>query len=485
MTENNVGTGGAAGQGAMGGDGSGGLSTDDMMTTDANASMGGGTTVGDGGSTNSSSEGSGGTRSSDGGATSTSGSPEGSTGGSSGSAGDGGEDRCDDGTTECVDDTTVRVCDGGAWRTEACEASDPFVATCHLGECDEGCAEGLTACGDSCVDTETTTNHCGACDLSCGNAACVRGRCQAEVLADEQVGARSLAVTPSGSSVFWITDYEVRGCPASGCSGAPLVLANEGSTVSSPYTIAADEGRVYWARDSSGPNTFSCPLAGCAEATPQRFDDDLVLDSVREVTVVDLSGTPHVVFVNRFNSKLCTTSATTTCSSMAPAGDQIQSVTIDETDDFWLEQQASEPGLKRRPRDRSTTAERLTAVSGKVVRTQADTLFVMTQDSIYTSPKTASGGFGTDFVTAQTGLTSMVVNANGVYWTVSGEADSATGAIRTCPLSGCPSGGPLELAAGQAQPTSLHVVGGYAYWVNRKVPGAANANSIMRISVLH
>lgn len=61
-------------------------------------------------------------------------------------------------------------------------------------------------------------------------------------------------------------------------------------------------------------------------------------------------------------------------------------------------------------------------------------------------------------------------------------ADGANGSVRTCPLSGCPDGGPLELAAGQAQPTSLHVVGGFAYWLNRSVPGATHANSIMRIS---
>lgn len=476
VTEHDAGAGGAAGQGAVDGDGSDGSSTDDTTTSDANASIGGAMSGG-GSTTDSSGVGSGGTGGN------CSDCDGGTGGGVSGGAGDSGEDPCDDGATECVDDTTARFCDGGTWRTKACEASDPFTATCHLGKCEEECAEGLTACGDSCFDTDRTSNHCGACDLSCGNAECVTGRCQPEVLVDEQVGAHSLAVTPSGSSVFWITDFEVRGCPSSGCSGPPLVLANEGSTVSRPYSIAADEGRVYWASDISGPNTFSCPLAGCAEATPQRFDSDVVLDSVREVTVGDLSGTPHVVFVNRFNSTLCTTTATTICSSMAPAGDQIQSVAIDETDDFWLEHQASEPGLKRRPRDKSATMERLTAVTGTVVRIQTDTVFVMAQDSIYSSPKTASGGFGTDFVTAQTGLTSMVVNANGVYWTVSGEADSANGAIRTCPLSGCPDGGPLELAAGQAQPTSLHIVGGFAYWLNRNVPGAANANSIMRISI--
>ncbi|HEY6722752.1 MAG TPA: hypothetical protein VI197_01940 [Polyangiaceae bacterium] len=127
--------------------------------------------------------------------------------------------------------------------------------------------------------------------------------------------------------------------------------------------------------------------------------------------------------------------------------------------------------------------ERLTAVAGTVVRIHADTVFVMAQDSIYTSPQTASGGFGTDFVAEQTGLTSMAVNANGVYWTVSGDAETANGALRTCPLSGCPDSGPLELATGQAQPTSLHVVGGFAYWLNRNVPGAANANSVMRVSI--
>jgi hypothetical protein len=39
---------------------------------------------------------------------------------------------------------------------------------CVEGECADACApDGLTACGDRCVDTTTDRLHCGACDRAC------------------------------------------------------------------------------------------------------------------------------------------------------------------------------------------------------------------------------------------------------------------------------------------------------------------------------
>jgi hypothetical protein len=57
----------------------------------------------------------------------------------------------------------------------ACGNSCGAAQTCDDGAC--VCEAGLTACADSCVDTDTDPNNCGACGNSCGDHDCHHGRC--------------------------------------------------------------------------------------------------------------------------------------------------------------------------------------------------------------------------------------------------------------------------------------------------------------------
>ncbi len=52
---------------------------------------------------------------------------------------------------------------------------------CEVGECidmENGCGEGLSECGQSCVDRQTHPLHCGVCNRACdGDEVCIDGEC--------------------------------------------------------------------------------------------------------------------------------------------------------------------------------------------------------------------------------------------------------------------------------------------------------------------
>jgi hypothetical protein len=71
---------------------------------------------------------------------------------------------------------------------------------------------------------------------------------------------RGLVVTTSGT-VFWATPTQVLSCPASGCTGAPTVMADHQSIVALRHTLATDGTYLYW---GSGPAVVRCAVTGCA-----------------------------------------------------------------------------------------------------------------------------------------------------------------------------------------------------------------------------
>ncbi len=81
-----------------------------------------------------------------------------------------GETRCDD---SCVDTSTNRE-NCGACGT-VCAAGE----ACVSGMCELACPSGQEACGATCHDTMSDTNHCGACGTACGaGERCNAGACE-------------------------------------------------------------------------------------------------------------------------------------------------------------------------------------------------------------------------------------------------------------------------------------------------------------------
>ena len=188
-----------------------------------------------------------------------------------------------------------------------------------------------------------------------------------------------------------------------------------------------------------------------------------------------------LVVGERFGIRTCASQGGCTLENCARA-DSMQSVAFDDVSQFWLD--STDPaGLYTCPRAGSGMSQRLTADRGVIVRLHEGTLFVVrsTGDGIYRCSTDGCGGQGTDVVTGEVGINSMVVDARGLYWTTLGSATEATGAVKTCPLDGCGDQGLRVLATGLAQPTDVHVFGDDVVWVEQGLTGTATSGAIRRV----
>lgn len=118
----------------------------------------------------------------------------------------------------------------------------------------------LALCGGDCVDTATSVDHCGGCDVDCSAAApstaeCVAGRCLA-MLASTPGDAGAVAV--GAGAVFWLN----------GIGGAihrvPKAGGDPETAVSAAVTaLAVDATSLYWAESQvilKGPHGGAPPL---------------------------------------------------------------------------------------------------------------------------------------------------------------------------------------------------------------------------------
>jgi len=129
------------------------------------------------------------------------------------------------------------------------------------------CNQPMLLCGNNdCIDPSADPNHCGACDYSCGEGACLNGQCEAfdyfysasnrdiDVIRihTDSLGAMSLVWTEVGSS------GEINMRSASNISGFPTTIASsvpypqdlqiDGDTIwySDMYDGTTKAGRVYY-----------------------------------------------------------------------------------------------------------------------------------------------------------------------------------------------------------------------------------------------
>ena len=74
----------------------------------------------------------------------------------------------------CDPEVDVELCTDA----DDCFAPEHGTPICDEGQCDFTCNEGLTQCGNQCVDTDTDFNHCGDCNDPCSDGQqCVEGMC--------------------------------------------------------------------------------------------------------------------------------------------------------------------------------------------------------------------------------------------------------------------------------------------------------------------
>lgn len=131
------------------------------------------------------------------------------------------------------------------------------------------CDAGTTFCGSSCVDLQSSADHCNGCGHSCGGGSCTAGVC-APITRVSGLAASDFAV--DGSVLVFTANNLVQSCSVDGpCAGAGLKKLADftGANPSGTGAIAAASGSFAFAGNTDGnARLYACPLAtGCATLT--------------------------------------------------------------------------------------------------------------------------------------------------------------------------------------------------------------------------
>jgi len=121
------------------------------------------------------------------------------------------------------------------------------------------------ACGPVCANLQTSVDHCGKCDRSCGGGTCTAGKCSTTMVVD-LVGSKVTSMDVGANDVVFSFDDKLASCPKDGCKGAAprqlgqtqygfnnVVVLNNGTVVFESAPV----------QSTQRPAIYGCPLSGC------------------------------------------------------------------------------------------------------------------------------------------------------------------------------------------------------------------------------
>lgn len=317
------------------------------------------------------------------------------------------------------------------------------------------------------VDTRTDARHCGRCGHDCLGGACESGVCRAKEIATSLDSPFSLTVT--ADHVFVATN---RG-------GTILRVKKDGSATEtfatgqrSPWGITTGGGFVYWANNyfaNDGGGIWRCPLTASPCVAPQRIvstahprrptfaggfvyyaeeDANLVRRATPDgatVTTVANASKPfgiavdakHVYYTSAANSFQRAPVAGGTVEDLGPAN-------------------GSSWGLAAVDDARAYYVFGFSDGTGRVLAVDKAKPATVTE---YGKPESHREPLG------------VAVSAGWVYWTEHGTGSD--GALRACPVAGCPTSGPLELATQLSFPGDIAIDDAAVYVVSAGTFGRA------------
>jgi hypothetical protein len=360
-----------------------------------------------------------------------------------------------------------------------------------------GCENGLTPCGDGCIDTDTTATDCGTCGHDCGGGECSAGHCQPVTLAAE-LASVPWGVAAAGNAVFWSRSGRVESCPAVGCGGDPPTLIDDDATKAGQAlagtNILSDGNFVQWLAYTTntsspgfpGPVLYGCHAAGCGGSNPTLASATSPMEqlALRGTTLYASIGSPGG------SVRTCTIGACSgdPLSTVIPSSGADPGFGIAADDEFVYFSAGGDPvygGALKCPITGCPTPSSARIQLFKDARWLAlvdGTLYSITSgDALVGCSVDGCGGQPTQLATAQAGATALVADVTGAYFAIGGSTTAADGELRVCTLPSCEAG-PTALVTGQARPVSLALAGGFLYWANAGLDGqTATTAAIMRI----
>ena len=342
-----------------------------------------------------------------------------------------------------------------------------------------------TLCGTVCVDTQTSQDHCGQCDRSCGGGACAAGVCQPATIASSVDAPFGIAV--SGNGVFWTRTNRLAKCPVTGCAGPSTILTDE---VAAPTLsggaygtlMVVDGTNVFWLNKGKYSNYNSirrCAVTGCtATSATTLVDNDT---PIRQITR-DATTLYWVVKYGGVHKIALSSGPGSGTSLSGSSSDQEVAVAVDATNAYVASTLVPSSGGGAYSCDLAGcigqkkslfTPARLLAVHGA-------TLYGTSDDKIVACTSSGCSGTPTVLASGQVNVSAITADASGVYWTVRGSGTAADGSVRMCSLPGCASG-VRSLATGQATPVGVVVDGDFVYWVNNGITATASSGSVLRV----
>ncbi|HEX3770980.1 MAG TPA: hypothetical protein VHV30_08960 [Polyangiaceae bacterium] len=321
------------------------------------------------------------------------------------------------------DATTMTASDGGAGAPDSASG----------GGADAGCG-----------DTTASAANCGACGHGCMQGACSQSQCQPFSIGSF---AQSPAlVAADGAYVYGGLGGAIQTCAVDGCGdgGAPI----PGGAPPTLLALTANASGVFWAgTDASGTQVIQgCGPVDCTAAAPTLQ------------TVTSQEGQIQALGADSSNVYFSVSSSTFLGIQSCP-----NTGCPAEPGVFASQAQAPDAG----PLEFPPTLSNIAAAGGAVFWAWIENLNGgPVSTSIQTCPSGGCGSASPSFTTISgdtPSFQSPFSDGTSVFWT-----DSL--GVYSCPVSGCPSGGPLVLGPISAHVTGLGSTlitadGTNAYWV--------------------
>jgi hypothetical protein len=337
---------------------------------------------------------------------------------------------------------------GGAAGAPTCPLC-PIGASCVDGGCQ--CPGSEIACGTTCVDPSSDTNHCGSCGAACVGT-CQEGRCLSR-LAATSIGAYGIAVD-SKSAYFTAYDDTVSQVPIAG--GATTLHASGQQT---PEAIAVDATGVYWVNnylEHAGSAVLELPLPGgttpftlATEQAYPGYPDGIAVDK-NYVYWTDSFGGDVLALPRKGSSALTIPFAQ---GQLHPDG-----IAVDASSVYWINYGDGDPNgavMKVSLNGGAPTTLASAQFGPQGIALDANNVY-WTNNGGTVLKASINGGTVTTLATDQVNPQAIVVDETNVYWT-----NSFSGVVMTVPVAG---GTPTALASNQANCYGIAVDATSLYW---------------------